>query len=352
MLSSVTQKPRGEHDGAEDTVKLVGLMPVRNEAWVLGLSLRAALLWVDEMLVLDHASTDGTHEVVARVAAEHPGRLRFLAETDPVWREASIRQRLLEAGREAGATHLCVIDADEVLTGNLLPSAREAFAALAPGEGLWLPWLPLWRGLDRYRQDQPSPWDVMILGFRDAPGLHYAPRLRDYDIHSRRVRGASGERHPVADQRAGGVFHLAHSNWRRLQTKTAWYKMIEITRFPWRRSPAELDDWYSWDLKETGLDLRAVDPSWWLPYATWLDEVELDGDCWYEAECRKLWADHGPDTFAGLELWGVPQGSAGAHVAGRGGAKGADVVVSSSPASRLLRGHGAHAAAAAAPIEE
>ena len=351
MLSSVTQKPRGEHDGTEETVKLVGLMPVRNEAWVLGLSLRAALLWVDEMLVLDHASTDGTREVVARVAAEHPGRLRFLAETDPVWREASIRQRLLEAGREAGATHLCVIDADEVLTGNLLPSAREAFAALAPGEGLWLPWLPLWRGLDRYRQDQPSPWDVMVLGFRDAPGLHYAPRLRDYDIHSRRVRGASGERHPVADQRAGGVFHLAHSNWRRLQTKTAWYKMIEITRFPWRRSPAELDDWYSWDLKETGLDLRAVDPAWWLPYAPWLDEVELDGDCWYEAECRKLWSDHGPDTFAGLELWGVPQGSAGAHATGRGRAKGADLV-SASPASRLLRGPGSHAAAAAAPIEE
>ncbi|MDP9120530.1 MAG: glycosyltransferase family 2 protein, partial [Acidobacteriota bacterium] len=85
-------------------MKLVGLMTVRNEEWVLGLSLRAALRFVDEMVVLDHASTDGTAALVERIAAEHPGRVRSLREVDPVWREVAWRQRLLEAGRAAGAT--------------------------------------------------------------------------------------------------------------------------------------------------------------------------------------------------------------------------------------------------------
>ncbi len=99
-------------------MKLVGLMTVRNEEWVLGLSLRAALRFVDEMVVLDHASTDCTAALVERLAAEHPGRVRSLRESDPVWRESAWRQRLLEEGRAAGATHPCVLDADEVLWPN------------------------------------------------------------------------------------------------------------------------------------------------------------------------------------------------------------------------------------------
>ncbi|HXO41397.1 MAG TPA: glycosyltransferase, partial [Thermoanaerobaculia bacterium] len=61
-------------------MKLVGMMPVRNEDWVLGLSLRAALLFLDEVVVLDHGSSDGTPELLASIAAEHPGRVHRLAE--------------------------------------------------------------------------------------------------------------------------------------------------------------------------------------------------------------------------------------------------------------------------------
>lgn len=304
-------------------MKLVGLMSVRNEEWVLELSLRAALLFVDEMVVLDHASRDGTPDILARVAAEHPRRVHLLAEADGVWHEAAIRQRLLCAGREAGATHLCVLDADEVLTGNLLPSIRAMFAALAPGEGLWLPWLAMWRSLDRHRDDAcllTGEWESMVLGFCDAPQLHYAPWGRDYDIHSRRIRGSAGERRFVAARSGGGVFHLAFANWPRLQAKTAWYKMIEILRFPWRRTPSEVNAWYDSDLDEAGVATAAVDPAWWAPYAAWRGAVRLDGDPWYEQECRRLWSEQGAAVFAGLELWGVPEGRHEARQAALAGA--------------------------------
>lgn len=302
-------------------MKLVGLMPVRNEEWVLGLSLRAALLFVDEMVVLDHASSDGTPELLTRIAAEHPGRVHCLTETDAVWHEASIRQRLLRAGRAAGATHLCMLDADEVLTGNLLPSIRAMFAALAPGEELWLRWLATWRNLDTCRDGGPlwDAWDFMILGFRDAPHLHYRSWERDYDIHARRPCRTTGRR--VAEQSAGGVFHLAFANWRRLRVKTAWYKMTEAVRFPWRTA-AELNAFYSYYLDESRLATRTVDPAWWAPYAPWRGEVELDGSSWFERECQRLWGEHGAAAFAGLELWGVPQGACTAPRAAAGGAPG------------------------------
>ena len=119
--------------GEAGSLKIVGLMTVRNEDWILGLTLRAAMLVVDEMIVLDHASRDRTRAIIEEVAGEWPGRLHYRREDDPVWREAAIRQRLLEEGRELGATHFWVVDADEMVTGDLVPFIRPWLASLAAG---------------------------------------------------------------------------------------------------------------------------------------------------------------------------------------------------------------------------
>lgn len=287
-------------------LKLVGLTTVRNEEWVLGLSLRAALQFVDEMVVLDHASTDGTPALVARIAAEYPGRVRCLRESDPVWREVAWRQRLLEEGRAAGATHLCMIDADEVLSGNLLPTIRERFAALAPGETLSLPWLALWRSLDAYRDEASCvARKVMMLGFRDAPGLHYAPTVEDFDFHTRRVRGSGADRR-LEDLAEGGVLHLAAVHWRRFQARTVWYQMIETVRFPWRRSAAERQALYAERyLDESEIRLLPVPPAWWRPYLSWRGAVDADGAAWFEQECRRMWHEHGAERFSGLRIEGT-----------------------------------------------
>jgi hypothetical protein len=195
-----------------------------------------------------------------------------------------------------------------VLTGNLLGEIRGLLAALAPGERLSLPWLSLWRGLDRYRDDESEVatdcW--MVLGFRDHPALHYSNIYDGFDIHSRKVKGHSGNRRHGRGKADGGVFHLTFANWRRLRIKTAWYKMQERVRFPDQRSAAVLNQWYSCDLDEAGLRTRAVSPEWWEPYRAWRGEVALDADAWHLSECRQLWQRHGPAAFAGLELWGIP----------------------------------------------
>jgi hypothetical protein len=43
-------------------MKLIGLMPVRGEDWILGLSARAALMWCDELVILLHSCTDRINE--------------------------------------------------------------------------------------------------------------------------------------------------------------------------------------------------------------------------------------------------------------------------------------------------
>ncbi len=51
-------------------MKIVGLLPVRNEEWIIAYTLRALLRWVDEVIVLNHASTDRTGDILLEIAAE------------------------------------------------------------------------------------------------------------------------------------------------------------------------------------------------------------------------------------------------------------------------------------------
>src|SRR3954468_875088 len=98
-------------------MRLIATLPARNEDWCLGLSVRAALRWCDAVVVLNHASSDRTAKILCDVVAEVGNRLRVIHEPNPEWSEMSHRQRLLDEARSMGATHIAIVDADEVLTG-------------------------------------------------------------------------------------------------------------------------------------------------------------------------------------------------------------------------------------------
>src|SRR4051812_45806793 len=125
------------------TPRLVATMPVRNEDWILGLSLRALLMWVDAVVVGDHCSTDGTRAIIQQVMAEYPGRVLIRIESDPTWEEMRHRQCLLEDARSIGGTHIILCDADEILTGDLLPAIRDMVLDCPANATMQLPWLCL-----------------------------------------------------------------------------------------------------------------------------------------------------------------------------------------------------------------
>jgi glycosyl transferase family 2 len=286
-------------------MKLMALMLARNEDWVIGASARAALKWCDDLIVLDHASTDGTIDTILKVADEHPGRVYIEREDDGSrWDEMAHRQRTLDLGRRLGGTHFAIVDADEILTAPLLSSIRTWIVHLSPGNALELPLLACWRSLDQYRDDL-SIWSHawVALAFADGPGVGWRTDASGYQLHHRLPYGTSRGATHLARHSAGGVMHLQFTNWRRLVAKHALYKMTEVIRWPERRTVAEVDRDYSRALEQGGIKLATCPPEWWEGYAR--DAIKLDGIPWQEAECRRLWAIHGPERFEGLELWGV-----------------------------------------------
>ena len=170
---------------------LTGLMSARNEAWIVGLSLRAALRWCDSAVVLLHACTDGTESIVEQVAQEHAGRVHILTEPDPNWAEMSHRQKMLEAARERGATHIAYVDADEVLCGHLVEPIRQHIERLPAAGYIRLSMFCMWRSLTEYRDDTSvfgKPCTSM-LAFRDDPRIQWDART-GYDHHRREPYGS------------------------------------------------------------------------------------------------------------------------------------------------------------------
>ncbi len=322
-------------------MKLVCTMAARNEDWVLGLSARAVLLWCDQIIILDHASTDRTFDIAQTLQNEY-GRERvdIYPISDPEWNEMEHRQFMLDMARLRGATHIVYVDADEVLTSNLLPRIRDLVECVQPCSILSLPWLSMRGSIHRF--ETSGPWGTCdaSVAFQDDPRYHWAAR-DGYHFHQRHPMGLPFVAFKPLHRSEGGLMHLQFVSDRRLRAKQALYKMLEVIRWPGREPIAEIDRKYSlavygppkmdpcntpelvkyFGVARAAAIIRAArevnsiqddpeqalgyaPPDWWKRYEPWLKYMDLNAEPWQEQACQRLWQQHGPKKFDGLDLQG------------------------------------------------
>lgn len=288
-------------------MKLVGMMPARNEDWVLALSARAALRWCDALVIFDHASTDGTIAIIDELMREYGDRVTAFGSIDSQWNEMEHRQGMLEVARESGASHLAIIDADEVLTGNLAERMRSMVESLSRGFILQLPGYNLRGGIDSYHSTGIWSDRWFSVAFANDPRLGWFGDR----FHQREPQGCPmTPRRPIA-QGQGGVLHLWGASERRLIAKHALYKMTERLRWP-NKPVRQIDQLYDLAFRPEAAPqyaqkwlFRPVPEEWWSPYRDLLRLTALDEVPWQEQACTKLLADYGPEPFDGLNLFGV-----------------------------------------------
>lgn len=301
---------------------ICGLMLTRSEDWVIGLSLRAALLYCDKVLVYDHLSDDATPRVVRQIANENPGRVEIILDETPWWDEMVQRQRMLDRGREMGGTHFVIVDADEVLTSNLVYKARAIVESCPVGECLALRMVSTYHSAAVRRVDWVWGLDSRLTWcFRDDPRLSWRPAADGYQHHQRVPFGAPGRPEIAAGCEAmsqGGVFHLQYITRKRLEEKAVFYKIMEVVRWPARMSAADLNQKYDWTLREGGSgdardtdkDIHHIPDDWWGEYRAkgWLQYLRPDIESWQAREANRLYdhyAPKHPERFRGLALHGV-----------------------------------------------
>lgn len=304
-------------------MKLVGLMPVRNEDWILGLSARVALQWCDALVIRVHGSTDRSWQIVEELKQE--GVVIAINDEHDMWNEMHHRQSMLHFARLNGATHIAMIDADEILTANLLtkndnaagpqqgrPFIRSLVEGLGPGQMLELPGYNLRGSLQRYHCNGLWGERWFAVAFKDCPEANW----QGDTFHHREPFGVQWRKVRPIQQGQGGVMHLWGASERRLTAKHALYKVTERIRYPdkpvidielmynlWR-SPADVRLWHNYP---QGTWQFAQTPEAWWNHHLDEDEAMLDTGVppWQEAEVKRLVDQYGRFNFAGLDLFGV-----------------------------------------------
>lgn len=294
-------------------MKLTGLMPVRNEDYCLGLTLRAALLWCDTVIVGLHACTDGSKDIVEAVIRENErGRVIVIHESDPTWDEMKYRSTMLAWARQAGAQAMAIVDADEVVTGNLVSQENCVWPLdKLPANGIMqFPMYNLRGSLTRYHADGVWGNRVTDVVFRDNPLAQWSGDC----FHHRQPQGVKWAPYRPIQHGQGGVLHLWGASERRLRAKQALYKVTERLRWP-NKSVAEIDRYYNlaiygdprkpeWGTPATWT-YADVPEAWLAPYKQWLKHVDLETAPWQECEVGRLIAQHGLERFDGLDLFEV-----------------------------------------------
>lgn len=291
-------------------MKLVGLMIARNEEHEIELALRAALGWCDEVVVLVHASTDRTSEIVVDVGREFNPRVTAVEQQREWWDERNDRQATLELGRAIGGTHFAIIDADEILTWNLQSIIREHIEHV-PADAIYTtPLYNLRGGLNHYHDNGIWGNRTVSFAWRDRPGLGW---WKDR-YHSREPEGLAGDRLKawrLVPQHRGGVLHLWGACEERLRAKHAWYKLMERKRWP-EKPAREIDEQYSLavygekKLPASQWTYKAVDPAWWAGYTPLLETcLDLHREPWQIAAVRDMLTESPTLDVSGLDLFGL-----------------------------------------------
>jgi hypothetical protein len=280
-------------------MKLIALLPFKDEEWILPAYLSSVAPVVDEIVAIDDGSTDRSR---ALVEAAGGYVVDNTAVVESGWAEHSIRETLLRLGRERGGTHFIGLDADEALTTPSRTHLRAALAGLQPGQKLAMQWLTLWKSPTEYRDDE-SVWKDLFkdFAFADSGGgghdyafLGVARTPGDNDM-AKWVR--------LAPER-GAVLHYQFVPWHRTQVKQAWYRCSELIRTPERAY--DINQMYSITLETPGVHTRRVPDDW-------LAGIDVSGDvvnlppAWHLDAILGWFGEYGVEFFEPLQIWHVPE---------------------------------------------
>jgi len=275
-------------------MKIIGLLPVKNEAWVLPHALASLTAFCDVVIVADQNSDDGSREICRTFPKV------VLIESAESRTCTRARWQLLDAARSYdGFNLLWSTDADELVS----PSAARSFidrrrGELTPGTIVECRYVHLWGGFDRYR----------------VFSVHYAPKWKELalvddrrmdwnrahllSLHEPRVPIDGAAKTIQADVT---VLHLQWLLPNRTQSRQAWYRCRE-----WLdgRDAAGINERYQGTLPAPRARTEQVPPAW-VRDVTFPDLAVDAEESWTDRDLGRWFSEHTPQHFEPLEIWHI-----------------------------------------------
>lgn len=278
--------------------RLIAVMPVKNEAWILPKTLRALGMFCDAIIVADQGSTDETPEILRSVAKVH------VIQNPKRFHNNAVRWQLLDAAREFDGNNLIItLDADEVVAATILePDAHTRLREMKPGQSICLPWLHLWRNPVKYRNDH-SVWSgsTKHVLFRDDRQGYYDTTLVPNDHCSRIPESYLTD----SCQLPIPILHYQFVIFSRMLAKQRWYRLTELLNGV---RAGTVNQRYIITKDERNMRLSPVPDAWldgWRAAGIDLDSFPDADLYWYDVEVLRYFAHYDPTYFSEVDIWDV-----------------------------------------------
>jgi glycosyltransferase involved in cell wall biosynthesis len=277
-------------------MKIIALLPIKNEAWIIDSALANLELFCDLIIVADQNSTDNSR----KICLAH--KKTILINNPNEGHSNQVRWQLLAEARKHGSNNLLLcVDADEIippaLFKNLLKKNQEK---LKPGIGLEFTWIQLWKSFDLYNTGYPWGESVRTIGWIDDQKLDYKKEFVQNDHTSRTPLL------PLGSLKTGlPLLHLQWVNWQRAQIKQAWYRCTELIRSP--KTAFNINSSYALTLEKTDKENLLPTPREWLKGISLPKTEENPENDWHLQEIFGWFEKYGIEFFEPLEIWHIPE---------------------------------------------
>jgi len=275
-------------------MKIIALLPVRNEAWVLPTFLSSVKPLCDEIIAINNGSTDSSREILQKnnvIIKDIP------SPKGKPFAMSTLRQELLNLGRERGGTHFIWLDADEAFTYPFIKNGREIISKLVPGQKIILHWLALWDSINEYRDDD-SVWSN---NYKDFIVCDDKKSNFEYKFLSEARTNGKNENYIKLPTNEGAVLHYQFSAWEHFQMKQAWYRCSELIKNP--NNAQNINITYSITLKDNDIKTKNI-PREWLNTISVPNINNLSISQHY-TEIINWFDDYGINFFEPLEIWHI-----------------------------------------------
>lgn len=275
--------------------KIIVLIPVKDEAWVMDTFLRVTSQFADHILVADQQSADDTVSIVSN----YPKAI-LLTNPDGKYNNATRQQFLLNEARRlfGGGQVLLALDADEVVAAHSLKQYYwQQLRQLQSGTVIYLQKADL---LPKAEQMLDTPGNYFPLGWVDDGITPHAGK----PMHS--VRLPYHADMPVYKAADIMVLHLQRMRSATQEAKRRFYQVKEcdfgMNKWYWRRKRYSKADFHA--LKQPA---RPV-PQAWLAYPEDL-KVNIAGlkeapNTWFDEEVLNCLAQNGSRRYWLDDIWG------------------------------------------------
>lgn len=278
-------------------MKLIALIPVKNESWALPSYLSSVSKITDQIIALNDSSTDSSVSILKAAGATV---VDFDSSSESIVNMGKRRKLLLDLGRKAGGTHFIWLDADETFSADFIPRAREIINTLTPGQKITMRWVHAWKDISNYLVDTSSPFGYIWKDFIvcDNPEDTFEEKF----LSEARTPGSHDDVIKLPEEQ-GVVIHWQFSRWDITQLKQALYRCTELVEGT--RSARRINNTYSITLPNDNLQTTPL-PNTWVENISMPKIQPVDANI-FLAQITPLFTKNGIVFFEGLQIWHIQE---------------------------------------------